>query len=198
MKRLPQAFTLIELLIVIGLITIILGLILSSVQSSRAAARAVTCVSTLHQIGQGLVNYSMSNRGVVVPTAPSALATTWWEMVFPSQSRIPLCTTASPDETSSYFANTYLDLRALRFGGRNRWHRPTSEIGWVGENIQGANYLYLPVLWDPTSVVYATERHGHQRGSNYLWLDAHVSSSAAGKRKGMSTEWDVPTDEQGH
>ncbi len=62
-RRGKQAFTLVELLVVIGIIAVLIAILLPALNAARAAAQKVVCASNIRQIGLGLYAYAASNRG---------------------------------------------------------------------------------------------------------------------------------------
>ncbi len=52
-----HGFTLVELLVVIGIVGVLVAMLLPAVQAAREAARKTVCMSQLKQIGLGLSNY---------------------------------------------------------------------------------------------------------------------------------------------
>ncbi|HUT35825.1 MAG TPA: prepilin-type N-terminal cleavage/methylation domain-containing protein [Planctomycetota bacterium] len=66
-------FTLVELLVVIGVIAILASLVLPAISNSIKAARSANCWSNLHQISAGLVLYIAHHTGLMPPSgSPSA------------------------------------------------------------------------------------------------------------------------------
>ncbi len=62
-----RGFTLVELLVVIGIIAVLLGVLLPALGRASERARTVRCLAQLRVISQGLLNYTVDNHGLIVP-----------------------------------------------------------------------------------------------------------------------------------
>ncbi|HEV7301266.1 MAG TPA: prepilin-type N-terminal cleavage/methylation domain-containing protein [Tepidisphaeraceae bacterium] len=89
--RHPRAFTLVELLVVIGIIALLISILLPSLNKARQSARTLAGLSNLRQIGLGLQMYAHNNNG-----------------------SLPICLNAN--QTWAYYINPYVGGKGDTYG----------------------------------------------------------------------------------
>jgi prepilin-type N-terminal cleavage/methylation domain-containing protein/prepilin-type processing-associated H-X9-DG protein len=203
-----RGFTLVELLIVLGIIMILIGLLMPSISRARQQAQMVTCSNQLRQIGVAILDYAQRNDGWLVPKPWSGypLETSWpdW-MLGEARPKIVVCPTAVEGEWLSYQLNSNLEephLGGVRLGTRTV--PPPEQAILAGENLPGSNEdfsivgVLLPEGGD-TLTIFDPERHGPRLKSNYLFMDFHVDRVLPPPLERSTDLWYVaPYDEGEH
>lgn len=67
-----RAFTLIEFLVVIAIISLLIGILLPALHGARSTSRSVKCISNLRTLGINIQMYSDDHRGVLPRSSHSA------------------------------------------------------------------------------------------------------------------------------
>ena len=102
--RRPKGFTLVELLVVIGIIAVLLSILIPTLAGARRAAYVVQCQSNMKQIATAMIMYIQDNKGVLPPaTVPSGgplyPSGWWWASELVKQKYVPVDTAMMNDAT---------------------------------------------------------------------------------------------------
>jgi len=200
--RRRRGFSIVELLVVIGIIAVLIALLLPMLANARSAARTVACQSNLRQLGQALMMYANVNNGWVIPgvndqTQPGGVrgmgtllppSQRWPAKVFkfpqPATETdnvadycppVVVCPAdVEPANAHTYVLNNPVAVNHCKLGSNNFAGQSSSQIITAAEKVTYAHDYYVEPDKGDLDWVLHFYRHGQKRGSNYLYFDAHV------------------------
>jgi len=76
-----SAFTLVELLVVIGIIGLLIGILLPALSKAREAANTTACLANLHQIAVAVRTYSADNNNYPMPVTYTGDTYYWFNIL---------------------------------------------------------------------------------------------------------------------
>jgi prepilin-type N-terminal cleavage/methylation domain-containing protein len=197
------AFTLVELLVVIGIVTILVALLLPALNRARQAAQTVACANNLRQFGMGYAMYA-NTYGVILPAQATVNGVNqWWHenpafrrfmgrpddsTDWPEGMKCPATGFENSGINKSYGVNDehmrrpqYGDYR-VRYLRINAVRRPAEKLRTV-DAIDSEVTLDRRYTWvndhNPTgSSAHRVTSYRHHNHANVLFYDDHVVTMA--------------------
>lgn len=176
-------FTLIEILIVIGIIALLAGLLFPVFGRARENGKRTSCASNLKQIGLGMMLYVQDNGRRFPPAPTDADGAHGWSFALANRMKKQDAIFQCPSEPDKLNFTDYWINYDLQGFHEVRLHAPSSIImsgDGDGHTVEYA--IYTPATsptptgnsdvlqWD-ASADYAVR---HLGGANYLFVDGHV------------------------
>jgi len=181
-RRKVRGFTLLELLIVIGVVSILLGFLLPALAGGLRAARGVECLNNLRSLGQALAMYRNENNSLLPFADRFADARLGWLAPFDTLAKYLDVPAPHLDQHGDVLSGPpFVDRSDYAFGTH------PSGISYRYEPILFMNMWPMPAaqtvtsLWyaaDPTAGVISDYYSTHNGATNVLLMDGSVQSDS--------------------
>lgn len=158
-----RGFTLVELLVVIGIIALLIGILLSALSKAKQAGTSVVCKSILRQWAMASVMYTNANKGYQVDAYKvfdyrSGLSTYMGDSV----NQLVRCPGDGYDETHRRLGP--IGANTAVYAASNQDYRTTNKPG---------DFVTLPVSYGANENSLSSTHRGTSGGEGVFWIRQH-------------------------
>jgi prepilin-type N-terminal cleavage/methylation domain-containing protein/prepilin-type processing-associated H-X9-DG protein len=206
-----RAFTLIELLVVVAIISLLVSILLPSLQHAKELAKGTVCMTNLKGIGTAAQMYFSENNSMVPPVFQLNPAWGWWEnnavvhytghgfLESTAYGQCPSFKTEEAVFTANRLPPALDGWPALPSGLSNRNY---GSIGGVMSAFSSKrNYWHVGGSYRPYPEVINNKNYPRRPSHEVYMMDSHGESGLGGQtlaeRKGSVTAFGDRTDQPG-
>ena len=162
------AFTLVELLVVIGIVGLLLAVLLPAASAARTEARAVACLSNVRQAAVGVLAYAGCSGNRLPPNVGSPAPGQWWY----DDARVgPYLGTDGPDGTNRRLLACPADEDAGLSYAMNVWASGRID-GYMSSAVPRRGVLWRVGHRDAERLILVTEAWSTRSPAGGLWYAA--------------------------
>jgi prepilin-type N-terminal cleavage/methylation domain-containing protein/prepilin-type processing-associated H-X9-DG protein len=185
-----EAFTLVELLVVIAVVAILAGLLLPAISRSKSTAQRAKCLNSLRQVGIYVQLQAQDNNGLFQVDAPLEPRSTWGSLLSTNQQvRAPdifVCPSYAPKLFTNWFKiyGVRQDSPAQNASGEFREYlrvdsveRPTDYLLVADTTSRGRKGIGSEQFYFFRAASEKEVHSRHHARANGWFVDGHVESA---------------------